>query len=196
MGAWGNGSYLFFMALTALRAEAGSCIAEKREIEKMPNLYLKILCERTSLVAGRRQMLSAALAALCLLGAVVGLPAIATAAPAQFGAAHGSQMICTGHTGPRGDLMFAQYAPALQSGLYFGVWKDGRPMIERVNASANEIVITRMAGGDVEGKTSRYIGSGASQYNSASGHRIFVTGPNSFTWTNSSGQNGVSYTRQ
>jgi len=89
---------------------------------------------------------------------------------------------------------FAQFS--LQNGMYLGYWKDGRALMERVNVTNTEIRITRLAGGDVQGKTFVYIRSGHSTYNSPSGHQIYVTGPQSFTWTNSKGQNGVAYTRQ
>jgi hypothetical protein len=90
----------------------------------------------------------------------------------------------------------AQAGSPLQGGLYLGYWKDGRALMERLEVTANQIKITRLAGGDVQGQTFIYIRSGPNTYNSTSGHQIFVTGPRSFTWTNSNGQNGVGYTLQ
>ncbi|MEO0976561.1 MAG: hypothetical protein AAFY24_04865 [Pseudomonadota bacterium] len=87
------------------------------------------------------------------------------------------------------------YQP-LQSGMYLGYWKDGRAMMDRVEVSGNQIYVTRVAGGDVQGKTAVFIRSGQNTYNTPSGHRIFITSPRSFTWTNRHGQNGVSYVKQ
>jgi len=93
---------------------------------------------------------------------------------------------------PSGALAQAQ-APQLVPGNYQGYWHDGRSMVERVTVTPSEITLHRIAGGDVQGQTFRYIRSGASTYNSPNGHVILITGPTSFTWTNSNGQNGVAY---
>jgi len=87
------------------------------------------------------------------------------------------------------------YQP-LHSGMYLGYWKDGRAMMDRVEVTGNQIYMTRVAGGDVQGKTAVFIRSGPNTYNTPSGHQIFITGPRSFTWTNRHGQNGVSYVKQ
>lgn len=84
----------------------------------------------------------------------------------------------------------------LQSGMYLGYWKDGRAMMDRVQVSGSQIYMTRVAGGDVQGKTAVFIRSGQNTYNTPSGHQIFITGPRSFTWTNRHGQNGVAYVLQ
>ncbi|WP_434055359.1 MAG: hypothetical protein RDA78_11010 [Roseibium sp.] len=84
----------------------------------------------------------------------------------------------------------------LQNGMYLGYWKDGRAMMDRVEVSGNQIYKTRVAGGDVQGRTAVFIRSGQNTYNTPSGHQIFITGPRSFTWTNRHGRNGLSYAKQ
>jgi hypothetical protein len=93
---------------------------------------------------------------------------------------------------PSGAHAQAQ-APQLVPGNYQGYWHDGRSMVERVTVTPSEITLHRIAGGDVQGQTFRYIRSGASTYNSPNGHVIMITSATTFTWTNSNGQNGVAY---
>lgn len=95
-------------------------------------------------------------------------------------------------TAPTATL--AQATTQLYSGNYKGYWHDGRAMVERVSVTPSVITAYRVAGGDVQGQTARYIRSGPNSYNSTTGHIITVTGPDTFTWTNSSGRNGVAYT--
>jgi hypothetical protein len=154
----------------------------------------------TAILAERRiRAARTTLIVLCALGGA-GLPLSATASPASEDVCFsiGPATFCNdqggGAPGNPGDV--AENAYQLQSGLYLGHWHDGRPMVERVTVTPNQITLTRVAGGDVEGTTSHYIRSGANQYNSTSGHKIYITGPSSFTWTNSNGQNGVSYLLQ
>lgn len=97
---------------------------------------------------------------------------------------------------PQGAEAQQGFYQPLHSGMYLGYWKDGRAMMDRVEVTGNQIYMTRVAGGDVQGKTAVFIRSGPNTYNTPSGHRIFITGPRSFTWTNRHGQNGVSYVKQ
>jgi hypothetical protein len=93
---------------------------------------------------------------------------------------------------PSGAHAQAQ-APQLAPGNDQGCWHDGCAMVERVTVTPSEITLHRIPGGDVQGQTFRDIRSGASTYNSPNGHVIMITSPTTFTWTNSSGQNGVAY---
>lgn len=138
--------------------------------------------------ASRRSILRAVAAVML---ATVGATA-PTATLAQISACLniGGVSICNDATGPITPI---QATAQLRSGNYQGFWHDGRPMVERVRVTPNEITVYRVAGGDVEGTTARYIRSGPNSYNSTTGHIITVTGPHQFTWTNSSGRNGVSY---
>lgn len=134
-----------------------------------------------------RSALPAIAAALLSLAAA----AMPMAATAQTSACLnvGGAFLCSDIGSPAVQVQASQ----LQSGMYEGYWHDGRAMVERVTVTANEILLYRVAGGDVQGQTFRYIRSGASTYNSSNGHTIFITGPTSFTWTNSGNRNGVSY---
>ena len=97
---------------------------------------------------------------------------------------------------PKGAEAQQGFYQPLHSGMYLGYWKDGRAMMDRVEVTGNQVYMTRVAGGDVQGKTAVFIRSGPNSYNTPSGHQIFITGPRSFTWTNRHGQNGVSYVKQ
>lgn len=87
---------------------------------------------------------------------------------------------------------FAQ--AGLSSGIYQGLWHDGRNLVNQIVIYADHLTTTQVAGGCCQGSTTRYDSAGPSLYRSDRGHQIIVTGPTSYTWINSSGGNRTNFT--
>ena len=98
---------------------------------------------------------------------------------------------------PKVDSSVHQYSsgPGLRTGTYLGTWKDGTNLTESVKVFADRIILTRLAGGVGQGKSTAYFKSAPNTYRSSAGYVIFVTTANSFTWSNDEGKNAVGYSK-
>ena len=99
---------------------------------------------------------------------------------------------------PQGDSRVhqVQYAAGLQSGMYFGTWKDGTTMVERISVSNGTLTMQRMAGGHGSGAAGpavTFFQTGPSEYTNQNGSKVFVASPTTFTWRNSNNRNHVFY---
>lgn len=146
---------------------------------------------KTKTTLSRRAFFTA-FAAPVIAATALAAAAVPTAAQAQATACMnvGGTVLCT-EIG--GGAIQVQAQTQLIAGNYQGYWRDGRALVEHVTVTPNEISVHRIAGGDTQGVTARFIRSGPTTYNSPTGHRIVITGPTTFTWTNNAGQNGVAY---
>ncbi len=89
-----------------------------------------------------------------------------------------------------------QYAHQLQSGSYFGTWKDGTNMVERIVVKNGYLTMQRIAGGHGNGQSGpivKFFQTGASEYTNQNGSKIFVASPTTMTWRNKNDQNHVFY---
>lgn len=90
----------------------------------------------------------------------------------------------------------AQYATPLRDGAYFGTWKDGTNMVERINVKKGKLTMQRIAGGHGNGKAGPvvvFFRTGTHEYTNRNGSTIYVASPTTFTWRNNNNANHVFY---
>ena len=89
-----------------------------------------------------------------------------------------------------------QYAAPLRSGTYFGTWKDGTNMVERIVVGNGTLTMQRLAGGHGSGTAGpavTFFQTGTNEYTNQNGSKIFIASPTSFNWRNKHNGNHVFY---
>lgn len=90
----------------------------------------------------------------------------------------------------------AQSAVPLRDGTYFGTWKDGTNMVERINVKKGKLTMQRVAGDHGNGQAGPIVvfyRTGDHEYTNRNGSTIYVASPTSFTWRNYNNANHVFY---
>ena len=96
----------------------------------------------------------------------------------------------------QGDYQLAQSAASLTSGNYFGTWKDGTNMVERIVMRNGTLTMQRIAGGHgsgTAGPTVKFYQIGANEFSNRNGSVVYIVSPTTFTWRNNNNGNHVFY---
>ena len=102
-----------------------------------------------------------------------------------------------GYLKPKKDVVqHVQYAAPLRTGTYFGTWKDGTNMVERITVANGTLTMQRLAGGHGSGAAGpavTFFQTGTHEFTNQNGSKIFVASPTTFNWRNKHGGNHVFY---
>jgi hypothetical protein len=106
----------------------------------------------------------------------------------------GLYILAGGNDNPQ--FQVAQNTQFLVGGSYFGQWKDGTNMLERITFGEGYVSMQRLAGGHGNSKAGPVVlftRTGASEYTNANGSKIQIVSPTTFTWRNKHNGNMVFY---